>query len=104
MSLSPTDTPVESSRRRPLRVSSLLLVVVMLVLGYALLREQRKEARLREALAAYKRRSQGQITAAIGGWHAVDLMWPEGTSKESSDVPLGEEGGSLYHRYRDVLE
>jgi hypothetical protein len=82
--MSPTDRPLDSSssRRRPLRVSSALLVIVILVLGSALILEQRREVRLREALAAYKHRSEGQITTAISGWLPVDLVWPEGTPLE----------------------
>ncbi len=101
--MSPTDIPLDSSssRRRPFRMSSALLVIVILVL----VREQRREARLREAVAAYQRRSEGRIAAFIGGWLPVDLVWPEGTPLEgSNDVPVGEVAGSRYHQDRDVLE
>jgi len=76
------ETLVDRPRRRTLRLGTLLLLVVILVLGYALIREQFREARLQAALAAYRSRSEGSITAAIGGWHSVD--WPEGITLEDA--------------------
>jgi hypothetical protein len=80
--MNPSDTLLDSSRRRPIRLGSVLLVVVILVLGYALIREQRREARLRDALAAYKNQSQGWIVKVLGGYMPLD--WPDGTPLEEA--------------------
>ncbi len=73
-----SDTLVDSPRRWPIRLSSVLI----LVLGYALIRQQRKEARLRDALAAYKSRADQKIVGVLGGW--MPLGWPDGTPLEGA--------------------
>jgi len=55
---------------------------VITVLGSALIVRQRREARLREALAAHKSRSRGQIVRILGGWLPID--WPDGTTLEDT--------------------
>jgi hypothetical protein len=65
-----------------IRLSTVLLLVVILVLGYVSIEAQRREARLRDALASYKIRSQGQIVRTLDEWLPID--WPEGTSLEDA--------------------
>jgi hypothetical protein len=60
---------------------TVLLLALIVVLGYSLVTRQRREARLREALALYKERATRQI-ADIMDW-AIGLDWPD-------DTPLGE--------------
>jgi hypothetical protein len=55
--------------------------VLILVLGYSLVTRQRREARLRAALALYKGRATGDLVEIMG--RSVPMDWPEGT-------PLGE--------------
>ncbi len=79
----PSDTLADSSPGRPVRPVTVLLLLAIVVLGSALIVQQRREARLREALAAYKGRSQGQIVRTLGtGWLQFD--WPEGTTLEDA--------------------
>jgi hypothetical protein len=54
---------------------------LILVLGYFLAVRQRREARLRAALALYKSRATGEIADLMGRW--IPLDWPQ-------DTPLGE--------------
>jgi hypothetical protein len=65
-----------------IRLSTVLLLAVILVLGYVSIAAQRREARLREALAAYQSLSQGKLVSTLGGRGAID--WPEGTSLEDA--------------------
>jgi hypothetical protein len=76
------ETLVDRPRRKTLPLSTLSLLVAILVLGYASIQQQFREARLQAALAAYKSRSEGYIASAIGGWLAVD--WPEGTTLDDA--------------------
>jgi hypothetical protein len=101
--MNPSVTLVDSPPRRTIRRSTVLLLLAILVLGYALIREQLKEARLQAALTAYKNRSEGHIISAIGGWFSVD--WPEGTTLEdaidriktvSSRIPSFPKGIPIY--------
>ena len=63
------------------RPGTALLVVLILVLGSSLVIRQRREARLRAALALYKSRATGDLVEIMG--RSVPMGWPEGT-------PLGE--------------
>ncbi len=80
--MNPSETLADSAQRSPIRLGTVLLLVVILVLGFALIQEQAREARLQAALRAYKSQSEGQIASAIGGWLSVD--WPEGTTLEEA--------------------
>jgi hypothetical protein len=63
------------------RAATALLLVLILVLGYSLVTRQRREARLRAALALYKGRATGHLVEIMG--RSLPMDWPEGT-------PLGE--------------
>jgi hypothetical protein len=66
-----------------IRLSTVLLLVVILVLGYVSIEAQRREARLRAALAAYQRRSERHIVSLLsGGWFPIE--WPDGTPLEEA--------------------
>ncbi|MGP0065684.1 MAG: hypothetical protein ACLQGP_19030 [Isosphaeraceae bacterium] len=79
--MDPSDTLADSSRRGPIRLGTVLLLVLILMLGSVLIERQRREARLREALAAYRNRSQRQIASILGTrWYGID--WSEGTTLE----------------------
>jgi hypothetical protein len=62
-------------RIRPITV---LLLAMILVLAYSLVVRQRREARLRAALALYKQRADGALRLVMGANPTLD--WPEGTS------------------------
>jgi hypothetical protein len=59
------------------RPGTVLLVVLILVLGSSLVTRQRREARLRAALALYKSRATGDLVEIMG--RSVPMDWPEGT-------------------------
>ncbi len=62
-------------RIRPVTV---LLLAMILVLGYSLVTRQRREARLRAALALYKSRATGEIAGLMANRSpAIALDWPE---------------------------
>jgi hypothetical protein len=63
-----------------IRLGSVLLLVVLVVLGCALIVQQRREERLRAALAAYQSRSQGAIVRIMGD--SLPLDWQDDTSLE----------------------
>ena len=63
--------------KRP-RPATVLLLTLILVLGYSLVVRQRREARLRAALATYKGRAGGFLNRAMAA--ARVLEWPEGTT------------------------
>jgi hypothetical protein len=62
-------------RVRPVTV---ILLALILVLGYSLAVRQRREARLRAALALYKKRATGEIVRLRGD--LIPTGWPEGTT------------------------
>ncbi len=64
-----------------IRASTVLLLVLILALGYHLATGQRREARLRAALALYKGRATGDLVEIMD--RSLPMDWPEGT-------PLGE--------------
>ena len=59
------------------RPGTAVLVVLILVLGYFLALGQRREARLRAALALYEGRANGAIARYMD--HGVGMDWPKGT-------------------------
>ncbi len=59
------------------RPGTAVLVVLILVLGYFLALGQRREARLRAALALYEGRANGEIARYMD--HGVGMDWPKGT-------------------------
>ena len=59
------------------RPGTVVLLVLILVLGYFLAIGQRREARLRAALAFYKGRANGAIARYMD--HGVAMDWPKGT-------------------------
>lgn len=63
--------------KRP-RPATVLLLTLILVLGYSLVVRQRREARLRAALAIYKERAGGYLDREMAA--ARVLEWPEGTT------------------------
>jgi hypothetical protein len=67
---------------RRIHWSMLLVVVAIVTLGCIFMLQQRKEERLRAALALYRSRSHGRVAERLSGW-APNLNWPEQT-------PLGE--------------
>jgi len=81
-----------------IRLSTVLLLVVILVLGYALEVQQGKEARLRAALALYKRRSQGKIQSVLD--LPIFLDWPDETSLEEviERIKVSSSGTGLFPR------
>ena len=83
-------------RIRPVTV---LLLAMILVLGYSLVTRQRREARLRAALALYKGRATGEIASLISqSIPTIPMAWPEGT-------PLAEAiGGSRRKRGSGVSQ
>jgi hypothetical protein len=60
-----------------IRPATVLLLASILVLGTTVAIRQRREARLREALALYKGRAQGQLRQVMGSHPS--LSWPDGT-------------------------
>src|SRR5689334_22167359 len=62
---------------RRIRPVTLVLLVLIVVLGYSLAVQQRRGARLRAALAAYKGRATGDLADILG--RSVGMDWPEGT-------------------------
>jgi hypothetical protein len=66
-----------SAERKRIRFSNLLLLIAILVLGYALDVQHRKEERLRAALARYKSKSHGVVVDMMGVHFPLD--WPDGT-------------------------
>jgi hypothetical protein len=56
---------------------TVLLLALIVVLGATLVIGQRREARLREALAVYKGRAQDELRSVMGSRLAPD--WPDGT-------------------------
>jgi hypothetical protein len=79
-----------------IRPGTVILMIVIVGLGSALVVQQRSEARLREALAAYKTRSRGQIVRVLGGWLPID--WPEGTTLEDA-IELIKSRSSIAWRF-----
>ncbi len=75
------ENSVDSPRRRPIRLVTVLLVVLIVVLGYALSEKQRRTARLQAALTDYRAQSHGEMVQVLGGW--APLAWPD-------DTPLDE--------------
>jgi hypothetical protein len=71
-----------------IRPATVLLLVLIVVLGYSLAMRQRREARLRAALALYKSRATGEIAGHMGAWITTD--WPDGT-------PLAEALDQIRH-------
>jgi hypothetical protein len=65
-----------------IRPGIVILLIVIAVLGSALVVRQRREARLRAALAAYKSQARGPIVRVLNGWQPVD--WPDGTTLEDA--------------------
>ena len=61
-----------------IRPVTALLLALILVLGYSLVIRQRRESRLRAALALYKQRAGGALRLVMGANPTLD--WPEGTS------------------------
>jgi hypothetical protein len=65
-------------RVRPVTV---LLLALILVLGYCLVIRQRREARLRAALALYKVQAKGDLDIVLSSKsRKAALDWPDGTS------------------------
>jgi hypothetical protein len=62
---------------KPIRLSTAILVIVLLVLGYALDVQERKEERLWAALALYKSQSHWNVERAVN--QPATLKWPDGT-------------------------
>ncbi len=74
-------------RIRPVTV---LLLALILGLGYSFVIRQRRDARLRTALALYKGRALGDLQRVMGTYAPLD--WPDGTSlgeavKQIADSP-----------------
>jgi hypothetical protein len=61
-----------------MRWSTLLIVVAISALGSIFMLQQRREERLREALALYKVRSHESVVARLHNW-APSLDWPDET-------------------------
>jgi hypothetical protein len=64
-----------------IRSATIVLLALILALGYHLVTGQRREARLRAALALYKGRATDDLDKIMG--RSVPMDWPKGT-------PLGE--------------
>jgi hypothetical protein len=71
-----------AAHNRPIPWSTLLVLFAIVTLGCIFLLQQRKEERLRAALALYKSRSHGKVATRLRSW-AKNLNWPDQT-------PLGE--------------
>src|SRR4051812_11356276 len=65
---------------RRLKLSTLILLIVILALGFALVVQQRREARLRSALELYRDRGQEKILDHLAGSSA--LTYPDGSTLE----------------------
>lgn len=63
--------------KRP-RPATVLLLALIVVLGYAVIRGQRREARLREALARYRSRAGDGPEQLM--YAKLPLDWPDGTT------------------------
>jgi hypothetical protein len=57
---------------RRIRPATVLLLALILVLGYSLVIRQRREARLRAALARYKVQAKGDLYIVMGSNAALD--------------------------------
>ncbi len=68
-------------RMKRIRPTTLVLLALILALGYPLATGQRREARLRAALALYKGRATDDLDRIMD--RSVPMDWPRGT-------PLGE--------------
>jgi hypothetical protein len=68
---------VDHLAMKRIRPTTVLLLVLILALGYHLATGQRREARLRAALALYKGRATGDLVEIMG--RSVPMDWPEGT-------------------------
>lgn len=69
---------VDHPALRRTRPVTLLLLALIVVLGYSLVVRQRREARLRAALAVYKGRNQATLSKYMRRGPAP-LRWPDGT-------------------------
>ena len=76
-----SENSADSPRRRPIRLVTVLLLITIVVLGYALSKQQRRTARLQAALTDYRAQSHGEMVQVLGGW--AELDWPD-------DTPLDE--------------
>jgi hypothetical protein len=65
---------------RRLKLGTLILLIVILALGFALVVQQRREARLRSALELYRDRGQEKILDHLAESSA--LTYPDGSSLE----------------------
>jgi type II secretory pathway pseudopilin PulG len=65
-----------------IRPGIVILLIVIAVLGSALIVQQRREARLREALVAYQSRKRRQILRLLD--HRIPIDWPESTTLEDT--------------------
>jgi hypothetical protein len=74
-----------------IRPATAPLLVLIVVLGYSLAIRQRREARLRAALAIYKSRATGEIAGQMGA--RITMHWPDGT-------PLAEVIDQIQHHPR----
>jgi hypothetical protein len=88
---------------RHIRPVTVLLLALIVVLGYSLVIRQRREARLRAALALYKVRAKGSLDFVMGSGAALD--WPDGTSLDEAIKRIGEStlGGRVFSRGLPVL-
>jgi hypothetical protein len=66
--------PADAPRPR-IRPSTLVLLALIAALGYGLVTQQRREARLRAALALYQARARDQILERID--EPISLTWPQ---------------------------
>jgi hypothetical protein len=83
---------------RRIRPITVLLVVLILVLGYSLVVRQRREARLRAALAVYKGRNQVALAGIMK--NRIRFGWPDGTplSGAIDEIKLVTNGGSGFSK------
>src|SRR5262249_26888867 len=65
---------------RRLKLSTLILLIVILALGFALVVQQRREARLRAALELYRARGQEKLLDRLG--EPLSLTYPDGSPLE----------------------
>jgi hypothetical protein len=71
-----------AAHNRRIPWSTLLFLFAIVTLGYIFMLQQRKEERLRAALALYKSRSHGKVATRLRS-SAANVNWPDQT-------PLGE--------------
>jgi hypothetical protein len=86
-----------------MRPVTVLLLALILVLGYSLVIRQRRESRLRAALALYKVRARGDLDVVMS-WSAA-LDWPDGTPLGEAIKRIGEStlGGPRFPRGLPIL-